>query len=82
MLLMRMREGKWNRAFMQCAGGEQIQVENRMGGSDSEGQMKRRAEEKKWKNSSWDIHMFLKKHTTVHTDKHLAAQMLNLFRDW
>lgn len=61
MLLMRMREGKWNRAFMQCAGGEQIQVENRMGGSDSEGQMKRRAEEKKWKNSSWDIHMFLKK---------------------
>lgn len=42
---------------MQCAGGEQIQVENRMGASDSEGQMKRRAEEKKWKNSSWDIHV-------------------------
>lgn len=59
-LLMRMREGKWNRAFVQCSGGEQIQVENRMGGSDGKGQMKRRAEEKKWKNSS----MF-KKSTTL-----------------
>lgn len=63
MLLMRMREGKWNRAIMQCTGG--WKVENRMGGSDSKGQMKRRAEEKKWKNSSWDIHMSFKKSTNI-----------------